>query len=94
MNVEQERIRGEEAKQLLSNPILKDAWTSVEQQILDQMKQVKPSDERMHTRLIDAYKILHTVRGHIERRIQTGKLAEFEIEQSKWKQRLKRFTRL
>ncbi len=81
MNAEDERIRGEEAKNLLANPLFKDAFAVTERQILDQMKQVRPSDERMHTRLIDAYKLLHTLRGHIEVYIQTGRLAELKLEQ-------------
>lgn len=80
MGLDQERIRGQDAKQLLQNPVLKEAFESTERQILEQMKQVKPSDERMHTRLIDAYKLLHTIRGHIEKRIQTGQLAELQLE--------------
>lgn len=79
MNAEDERLRGESAKHLLANPLFKDAFALTERQILDQMKQVRPSDERMHTRLIDAYKLLHVIRAHIEQHVETGMLAELQL---------------
>lgn len=88
MNPQDEVRKADEAKQLLNHPLFKEAFESTERQILDQMKQVRPSDERMHTRLIDAYKLLHTLKGHLEQHIETGMLAALQLEE---KSKIRRF---
>lgn len=88
MNPQDEVRKADEAKQLLNHPLFKEAFESTERQILDQMKRVRPSDERMHTRLIDAYKLLHMLKSHIKTHIETGMLAALQLEE---KSKIRRF---
>ena len=79
--LEKERIDGEAARQLLGNSQFKLAWESAENSILEQMSEVSMRDAEMHTRLIMALQILHNVRHHIETVLQTGEMAEIQLNQ-------------
>lgn len=79
--LEKERIDGEAARQLLTNKQFKLAWQAAENSILSQMADVQMRDTEMHTRLIMALQILHNVRHHIETVLQTGEMAEIQLNQ-------------
>ena len=79
--LEKERIDGEAARQLLTNTQFKLAWEAAENSILEQMSEVSMRDMEMHTRLIMALQVLHNVRGYIERVLQTGEMAEFQLNE-------------
>jgi len=77
--LEQERIDGELARQLLDNQLFKQVWARAEQSIIDQMSEVKMRDVEMHTRLILALQTLHSVRRHIEIVMETGQMADMQL---------------
>jgi len=79
--LESERLRGAEAKQLLENKFLKEAFDAAEKSILDQMDEVNIRDVDMHTRLILARKTVASVRRYIERVIETGQMAELQLQE-------------
>lgn len=74
-----ERIRGEEAKQLLENKIFREAIEAAEKSVLDQMDQVSMRDTEMHTRLILARRTVQAIRKYIEKAVQDGKYAVLEL---------------
>lgn len=79
--LEQERIDGEKARQLLGNDVFKAAWKSAEDSLIAQMQEVKMRDTEMHTRLILALQILSSVRRHIEVTLETGQMAELQLKE-------------
>ena len=79
--LEQERIDGAAARQLLTNPQLKKAWEAAEQSILSQMADVQMRDAEMHAKLIRALQILHRVRRYIEIMLETGEMAELQLNE-------------
>ena len=79
--LEDERRRGIEAKQLLDNKYFKEAFDATERSILDQMEEVSLRDKDMHTTLIMARKNLHAIKRHILRTIDTGKIADIQLSQ-------------
>ncbi len=78
--LESERLRGAEAKQLLENKYLREAFDAAERSILGQMDEVSMRDTDMHTRLILARKTVASVRRYIERIVETGELAELQLK--------------
>ena len=78
-NLEQERVDGELARQLLDNRVFKQAWKSAEDSIVAQMAEVKIRDVEMHTKLILAMQILNSVRRHIEVVLETGQMADLQL---------------
>lgn len=79
--LEAERLRGAEARQLLENKFLREAFDAAEKSILDQMDEVSLRDVDMHTRLILARKTVASVRRYIERVIETGQMAELQLQE-------------
>jgi len=79
--LDQEVIDGEKARQLLTNPVFKDAWQSAEDSLIAQMQEVKMRDVEMHSRLIMALQILHNVRRHIEVTLETGRMADMQLRE-------------
>ena len=79
--LEQERIDGEKARQLLDNSVFKDSWKAAEDSIVAQMQEVKMRDTDMHTRLILALQVLSSVRRHIETTMQTGQMADLQLKE-------------
>jgi len=79
--LEQERIDGEAARQLLNNPIFKRLWQEAEQDILAQMQAVEMRDTDMHTKLIFALKIFHQMKRHVERTLETGEMATLQLNE-------------
>lgn len=77
--LEKERRRGEEARQLLNNKLFKEAFDAAHESVLNQMEEVSLRDVEMHTRLIVAKKTIRSVRSYIERIVQTGELAEMQL---------------
>lgn len=76
-----ESIDGQQARQLLSNEVFKQAWEAAESSLIAQMQEVKMRDTDMHTRLILALQILSSVRRHIEVTMETGQLADLQLKE-------------
>ena len=77
-----ERKRAHLAKQLLDNPVWQEAWTRYEENLRGHMEDPASSDEVVLT-AHKALVVLKRVKRHIESTIDTGKMAEMELERSK-----------
>lgn len=73
--------RGEEAERLLSNPIMKEAFSKVRDGIIDSMKTSAFGDERTHHHLVIALQVLEQVQKHLTDVATTGKMAKMQLEQ-------------
>ena len=80
MTLTDESRRGDEAKQILSSAVYKDAWAAYEAillQILSNADTTRERAEEVRGWLIAARK----ARGHLERIVKEGVLAEAQIKQ-------------
>ena len=86
MTLTDESRRGDEAKQILSSPVYKDAWASYEAILLAILSNADTTRERaeeVRGWLIAARK----ARGHLERIVKEGAIAEAQIKQEETRKR-------
>ena len=88
---EKEQIRrGDEAKRLLAEPLLLEAFDLIEQGLLARMRTVDVGATDAHRDLIVTMQLLGKVRQHIEQAAITGRFAEEEQARKTWTDRFKR----
>lgn len=71
--------RAETAAQLLDNPVLREAFDAVEQDIVAQLHKAKLDDTSGHTRLVMALQITQAVQRQLWLVIQDGANADDQI---------------
>lgn len=77
----EERVRkSAEAEQLLSNPLLREAFNSLEADILRQMYAVRLDDKEGHTRLVLALQTSRGVGRYLWHAVQDGSSAGQELQ--------------
>lgn len=82
MSLEQQVIDADEARRLIENPVLKEAFAGVKSGIIAAMQNAPMGDERTHNRLVISLQVLNQIEKNITEKIQTGKLAEIEIRET------------
>ena len=65
MNQREEVVRGEAAKLLMENPLLKDAFEAVEKNIIRAFTESAMGDEKTHNRLAIALQLLRQIEKSI-----------------------------
>lgn len=83
MTPEQELQRAGEAKQVLGAAIFMEAIASIEKQLENARHNAPLRDTEMHTRLILMEQLWHNLLGFFEQIVQTGKMAELELEKQR-----------
>lgn len=68
------------AQQLLENPLLQEAVSALEADLLSQMKTVSLADSEAHSRLILALQMSSAVTRHLWRVVQDGTTAREQIK--------------
>lgn len=81
MTPEEEVIRAGQARQLLDSPLFIEACKRVSDSLADQRKRVPVRDTDMHTRLIITEQLWGNIQDWLTGIAETGKLAQFEINQ-------------
>lgn len=81
MNTSDELRRGEQARQLLQNELYVDAVTQVKQAIIDKWQQAPLRDREGHHELKLMLKLLGDLTGYIQTTMETGKMAQIQLEQ-------------
>lgn len=87
MNLEEELRRAAEARQLIDSPLFQQARKVIEEQMANARRRVPIDNTAMHTRLILMEQVADSFFSYFEQIAQTGKLAQFEIDQQAQKQR-------
>lgn len=83
--------RGEEAKRLMNEPLLQEAFTKIEAAILESMKRADVGASDAHRNLIVTLQLLGKVKRHIQTVIETGQMAALEEEKRKnWTDRFRK----
>jgi hypothetical protein len=92
MTPEARRIRGNDARQLLENPLLKEAFAAVGAYIDGQALSCDPDNATRAQRIVITKQLLAAVKREIVRVMEDGVVAEIQIEDIE-KKRLLRFRR-
>ena len=79
--LEDELRQGEAAAQLLRHPLFVSAFETLEQEIVDQWKQSTSLSADVREKLHMMLYLLGRVRMHVEKHVETGKLAEATLKQ-------------
>lgn len=82
--------RAEDAKRLMSEPLLVEAFEKVEEALIQRLKQVDVGATDAHRNLIVTLQLLGKVKQYIEQVIVSGKLAAMEDERKSWADKLLR----
>lgn len=93
MTLEQDRIIGEDAKQLLNNKLLKEAFSKVDEYIDKKAISCDPDNKDAAQRIILSKQILMGIKREIERLVETGMLAEVQLSELDKKRRFSVFQR-
>jgi hypothetical protein len=76
---------GEQAAQVLENPVYKDAIERVRENIVNSMTNSPIGDEKTHNRLVIALQLLNQINKQLTDVMQTGKLASIQTDRPKFK---------
>lgn len=87
MTNEQRRIKGMEAKQLLDNPMLKDAFTAVDEFLNQSALACSPDDATKAQRIIISKQLLQAIKREITRKIEDGDVAVIQIQELEQRRR-------
>ena len=77
----EELRRADEAKRLLDNPLFKEAFTTIREELIKHLLNTRVAEEMERDRLYITIKALDLVEQHIRSVFETGKLAEKEQEE-------------
>jgi len=76
----EELRRADEAKRLLDNPLFKEAFKTIREELIKHLLNTRVAEELERDRLYITIKALDLVQQHIQSVLETGKLAENEQE--------------
>ena len=76
----EELRRADEAKRLLDNPLFKEAFKTIREELIKHLLNTRVAEELERDRLYITIKALDLVQQHIQSVFETGKLAESEQE--------------
>jgi hypothetical protein len=79
MTLEEERRRGEQARRLLDDPLLKEAFQNVETALREAWAATADDATAERERLWLMLKLLGRVRGDLKEVLETGRLAERQL---------------
>ena len=77
--------RGEQAAQILDNPIYQEALQKVKDSLITSMANSPLGDEKTHNRLVIALQLLNQINKQLTDVMQTGKLAAIQTDRPKFK---------
>jgi len=76
---------GEQAAQILENPVYIDAIAKVRENIVSSMTASPLGDEKTHNRLVIALQLLNQINKQLTDVMQTGKLAAIQTDKPRFK---------
>jgi hypothetical protein len=82
-NLQNEKNRGEKAKLLLEEPLIKEAFALLKNEYQGAIFQTKYNEDETRTALWQAFHITDKVENHLKTVVETGKLATVQLNQLK-----------
>lgn len=83
MTLEQEARRGEQARRLLEDPLLQEAFTAVDRALREAWAATQDDATAQRERLWLMLRLLGRVRAHLVDALQTGRLADGQLVELK-----------
>ena len=77
----EELRRADEAKRLLDNPLFKEAFSTIREELIKHLLNTRVAEELERDRLYITIKALDLVHQHVQSVLETGRLAEKEQEE-------------
>ena len=93
MTPEKRRILGADARQLLENPLLKEAFSKVGDYIEQQALSCAPDDTARAQRIVISKQLLAAIRRELVRVVEDGEVAVIQIDAIDKARGLRRFMR-
>lgn len=93
MTPEQRRIRGADAKSLLDNPLLKEAFEAVGGYLDTQAMTCDPDNKEKAARIIISKQILGAIKRELSRAVEDGAIAEIQMQEVEQRKRFGVFRR-
>ena len=82
IDLRNEEIRGEEARQILQSPLYQESWTAMRETLISKLETASLSVEERKT--CNDLLIIHgKARKYMENVLTTGKMAEMELEKQR-----------
>lgn len=80
MSLEERVHKGTRAKEILENEVFAEAFNQIEQEVIEQWKLSPARDEAGREKLWIYHQLLQRVRKQLESTMETGKLAELDLQ--------------
>jgi hypothetical protein len=80
MTLDQEIRRGEEAKRLMEDTILKDAFQQIQDGLIESMKRCPMGDTKTQHELVLTLQLFERLKSAIHETMETGQLARLQKE--------------
>lgn len=93
MSLEQDQFRAEDAKQLLENKMLKEAFDAVSGFIDSKALSCDPDNKEMAQRVVISKQLLAGIRREIYRHIEEGQIAAVRLDELERKRKFSLFRR-
>lgn len=93
MTPEAKRIRGEDARNLLENKLLKGAFSSVDEYLNNAALSCSPDDKDKAQRIILSKQLLAAIQREIRKVVDDGEIAKIQIAELEQRKGLRRFIR-
>ena len=90
---ESRKFKATDAKQLLENPMLQEAFTAVEKHLSDAELMCDPDNAAKALRIVISKQLLAAIKREITRVIQDGSVAEVQMQEIETKKRFSVFKR-
>jgi hypothetical protein len=93
MSPESKRIRGEDARALLENKLLKGAFSAVDEFLNNAALSCAPDDKDKAQRIILSKQLLAAIQREIRRAVEDGEIAKVQLAEIEQRKGLKKFFR-
>ena len=93
MSLEEKKYRAEDARQLLDNKMLQDAFDAVAGYIETQAMTCSPDDKEKCTRIVISKQLLSGIKREIYRHIEDGQIADVQLAELERKKAFSLFRR-
>lgn len=88
MHLHNEVINGGKARQLLEDPLFKEAFSKLHENILENWRKCPVKDVELREKLWMMYGMSFSLLDHLRTYMETGKLAEIQLSKQTLKERL------
>ena len=83
-------VRAEDAKRLLSEPLLQEAFSAVESAIFNELRRVDVGAQDKQQNLIVTLQLLGKLKNHLENVVRTGQMIQLQEERDSWAERARK----